>query len=192
MRDIAYEYLAHHRWNDLGHHQRFAECVRFARFVRDRILKRRRPPEHIDDVLRFELAVIDLLRTAAETPPGQWPQPAPSGEAAPLAGVVPRRGPAVAVVDLPLDIVDWLADPAGPLAPAGPGPIHALVWVGGPTRGHSIERLAPSERDLLERVDGVRTVGRLLDETEAAHRDPALAALRRWMMEGVVAPCSSP
>ena len=72
LRDLVYEYLSLHRWIELGHHHRFAECARFAAFLEDRVLKRRMPPPHVEAVLGFERGVIELLRRAATLPVASW------------------------------------------------------------------------------------------------------------------------
>src|SRR5688572_16388840 len=57
LQDIAFEYLAFYKWTEHGHH-RFAECERFGEYVRERIMKRRITPQHLEVVLDFELAVV--------------------------------------------------------------------------------------------------------------------------------------
>src|SRR5437016_12829886 len=62
LRALTYEYMSDQRWKDLGHHRRFAECARFANVVRSKLLKRRLDIAYVDEVLRFELSVLDLLQ----------------------------------------------------------------------------------------------------------------------------------
>lgn len=180
MRDLAFEYLAYHQWKDLGHHQRFAECQRFAGFVRQRIAKRRRPPEHLETVLGLELAALELLRAAAQVPPDAWPV---TGEVD-VAGLRPRRGPVHQVVELAVDILDWLERPEGEPRAAG-GPVAALLWVPSLADAHRIMRLDPPARAMFEALDGERTIDSIAREIGQPDLD-LVPLVRRWLEEGAV------
>lgn len=174
LRDLAYEYMSDHRWKDLGHHRRFAECARFAKVVRTKVMKRRRPPEYFDDVLRYELSVLDLYGQAAALPPDAWTKAGGAGK--------PRRGAAVQLIELPADLVGWLNKPEGPLAVSSAEPTTALVWIPGPSVGHRAAALDGKARALFEACRGERTVQELAGGSAEAE-----ATLRRWLDEGALA-----
>ncbi|HSR97577.1 MAG TPA: hypothetical protein VLM79_11025, partial [Kofleriaceae bacterium] len=100
--DLCYEYLAHHRWQELGHMQ-LTECERFAAFVRTRVMRRRLTPRYLDAVMAFELAVIQVLRSTATIAPEAWPVNRGITDDE-LPSVRPRRSPAHAVIDLEADL----------------------------------------------------------------------------------------
>ncbi len=91
---------------------RLAECKRFAGFVWARVLKRRRPPPHLDVVMTYELAVIGLLRSTSSVPAGAWPVRRDVTDAD-LPALRPRRSPVQVLIELDVDLRPWIesADP---------------------------------------------------------------------------------
>ena len=162
--DLCFEYLAHHRWQALGH-MRLAECERFAGYVRTRVMKRRITPPHLAAVVAYELAVIQLIRSTAKVAPDAWPVPCAVTDAELLA-LRPRRSPVQAVVELDVDLRPWIesADPAR--GEVGPGPITLLVHIPSLDEPHRIKTISEGVRIVLERCDGDRTVGALAGELD--------------------------
>jgi len=164
LRDLVYEYLSLHRWVELGHHRRFAECARFATFVEERVLKRRMPPPHVEAVLAFERGLIELTRRAAMLPMAEWPA---RGQriAAPGAPIVPIvRGPVQVQLALPVDILAWLREPTIELHVTALGPVDVLAYVAAADASPELEPVtaigtqvlaataAPRPRDEIERL----------------------------------------
>ena len=176
LRDLTFEYISDQRWRDLGHHKRLAECQRFAKSVRLKIKKRRLASDYLEEVLRYELAVIDLVQRAAQLGPDAWP------ELRDAAAARPRLGPAVQLVELPVDLTAWLNKPEGKPVPASAEPATALVWIPGPSEGHRMVALDAANRALLEACRGERTVPELAAGSAAAE-----ATLKRWLAERVLA-----
>jgi hypothetical protein len=164
LRDLVYEYLSLHRWIELGHHHRFAECERFAAFVEHRVVKRRRPPPHIEAVLGFERGLIELSRRAAALPVAAWPRL--HGAAAPEAtrDAMIMRGPVQLQLALPVDILAWLRDPTTELRVTAPAPLDVVAYIPAadalvevepvPMAGHRLlaAAAAPCPRGELERL----------------------------------------
>ena len=175
IRDITYEYMSDHNWRDLGHHRRFAECARFAKVVGTKFKKRRLSTQYLDEVLKFELAVLDLLREAAHLPPEAWSTPAPG------AAVRPKVSEASKLVELPVDIVDWLAKPEGKPVAAATTPTTALVWIPAPSQAHRIARLDGDAKKLFEMCRGEKTIDEL-----AAGSAAAKASLEQWLRDGAL------
>jgi hypothetical protein len=169
--DLCFEYLAHFRWRPLGH-MRLAECERFAGYVRTRILKRRAPPRHLEDVLAFELAVVQLIRSTAGVAPEAWPVRRELDDDA-LAAARPRRSPVQATIDLAVDLRPWIesADPAR--GEPGPGPVVLLVHIPSLDEPHRIKTISDGVRVALERCDGIRTVAELASELDDEFGLPA-------------------
>jgi hypothetical protein len=175
LRDLVYEYLSLHRWVELGHHHRFAECERFAAFVEHRVIKRRRPPPHIEAVLGFERGLIELSRRAAALPIAAWPRPhAAAPEPARHARIL--RGPVQLQLALPVDILAWLRDPTTELRVTASTPLDVVAYITAadapielepvPPAGHPLlaAAAAPCPRDELERLapDAGPTIARWL------------------------------
>lgn len=181
LRDLVYEYLSLHRWIELGHHHRFAECERFAAFVEHRVLKRRRPPPHIEAVLGFERAALDLLRRAAVLPIAGWPRP--HGEPAPAAmpGAKIVRGPVQLQLTLPVDLLAWLRDPTTELRVTAPVPLDVLAWVPTADAPVEVEPVTPAGRQLLAAAATPRPRGEL--ERLVSGAGPLLAS---WLARGVL------
>ncbi len=169
--DMCFEYLARHRWQALGHH-RLAECARFAEYIRTHIMKRRLTPPHLEDVLAFELAVVQLIRATANVPAEAWPV-ARAWTDDELAGARPRRSPVQTVLDLALDLRPWI-ESADPLqGEPGPEPITLLIHIPSLDEPHRIKTISDGVRVVLERCDGERTVAELARELEDEYELPA-------------------
>jgi coenzyme PQQ synthesis protein D (PqqD) len=174
--DLCYEYLAYHRWQALGHLQ-LSECERFVSFVRSRVMKRRVTPPHLETVIRYELAVVHLLRSTAEIPADAWPvHRKVSDEDLPAAR--PRRGPCQVMVELDVDLRPWIESGDPDRGEVGPGPITLLVHMPTLEDWHQIKAISDGARVVLERCDGNRTVDELEAELEAEYDLPA-AGVRR-------------
>lgn len=174
--DLCFEYLAYHRWRPMGHMQ-LMECERFAAFIRDRIMKRRVMPPHLEPVMAYELAVIGLLRSTTRIAADAWPVRRDPTEAE-LPALRPRRSPAQVIVELDVDLRPWIesGDPArGTL---GPGPITLLVHMPSLEERYQIKTISDGVRIVLERCDGVRTVGDLASELEDEFELPAAHVCR--------------
>jgi hypothetical protein len=174
--DLCFEYLAHHRWRSFGH-LRLTECERFAAFIRTRVLKRRVPPPHLEEVLAFELAVIGLLRATAGVAPDAWPvrRELPDAE---LPALRPRRSPVQAMVDLGVDLRPWIESGDPTRGEVGPGPITLLVHVPSLEEPYRIKAISEGVSVVLARCDGDRTVESLACEIEEEFELPA-AEVRR-------------
>ncbi len=169
--DLCFEYLAHHRWRSLGH-LRLTECERFGAFIRARVMKRRTPPPHLEDVLAFELAVVGLLRSTAGVAADAWPVRREVTDAELLA-LRPRRSPVQAVIDLDVDLRPWIESGDPTRGAVGPGPITLLVHVPSLEETYRIKAISDGVRVVLERCDGGRTVEDLARELEDEFDLPA-------------------
>jgi hypothetical protein len=169
--DLCFEYLAHHRWRPMGHMQ-LMECERFASFIQTRVLKRRVAPPHLEAAMAYELAVIRLLRSTAHIAAEAWPVRRDVSDAA-LPALRPRRSPAQVLVELDVDLRPWIesGDPAR--GEVGPEPITLLVHMPSLEERYLIKTISDGVRVVLERCDGVRTVGALARELEDEFELPA-------------------
>lgn len=174
--DLCYEYLAYHRWQSLGHLQ-LSECERFASFVRSRVMKRRPTPPHLETVIRYELAVVRLLRSTAGIPAEAWPVHRELGDDD-LPAARPRRGPCQVVVELDVDLRPWIESGDPTRGEVGPGPITLLVDVPSLAERFRVKAIAEGVRVVLERCDGERTVAALARELEDEFELPATAVHR--------------
>ena len=169
--DLCYEYLAHHRWQALGHRQ-LSECERFAEFVRTRVMRRRPTPPHLEAAIAFELAAIRLLRSTHDIPADAWPAARALDDGA-LATARPRRAPAQVELELDVDLRPWIesGDPtAGELKAE---PITLLLYMPALTERYRIKAISDGVRAILERCDGARSVRELAAELEAEYELPA-------------------
>jgi len=162
--DLCFEYLAHHRWQPLGH-MRLAECERFAGYVRKRVIKRRITPRYLEDVVAFELAVVRLIRSTADVAVDAWPIRRTVTEAE-LAALRPRRSPVQVVVDLEVDLRPWIESADPTRGEVGPGPVTLLVHIPSLDEPHRIKTISDGVRVVLERCDGEHTVDALARELE--------------------------
>ena len=162
--DLCFEYLAHHRWRSLGH-MRLAECERFAGYVRTRVMKRRVTPRYLEDVVAFELAVVQLIRSTSSVAKDAWPVRRAVTDAE-LPALRPRRSPVQTVVDLDVDLRPWI-ESADPLrGEITSEPITLLVHIPSLDEAHRIKTISDGVRVVLERCDGDRTVEALAAEIE--------------------------
>ncbi|MBC7976072.1 MAG: hypothetical protein H7138_13955 [Myxococcales bacterium] len=187
LQDICFEYLSFYRWKEHGHY-RFAECERFATYVRDRIMKRRVTPPHLEVALDFELGVVRLLKRTAQIAPEQWPVP-PVLTDAQLAQASVRRAHAVALIDLPVDIRDWVEYADLSRGAVRPEPVTFLVYVPSLAHVHRIKILGEGPRIVLERFAGDRRCAAVAAELEAElGLEPAevLGLVRTWLDERVL------
>lgn len=174
--DLCYEYLAHHRWQPLGHRQ-LSECERFAGFVRSRVMKRRPTPPHLETVIRYELAVVGLLRSTAAIPADAWPvHRAVNDDDLPAAR--PRRGPCQVMVELEVDLRPWIVSGDPTRGELGPGPITLLVHMPTLDERYQVKAISDGVRVVLERCDGERTVDELAAALEAEYDLPAAGVHR--------------
>jgi hypothetical protein len=174
--DLCFEYLAHHRWQPMGH-MRLAECERFADYVRTRVMKRRITSPHLPAVMAFELAVVGLIRSTAEVAPDAWPVRR-EVTAAELGSLRPRRSPVQVVVELDVDLRPWI-ESADPLrGEVGPGPVTLLVHIPSLDEAHRIKTISEGVRVVLEGCDGERTVDELARALEDEHELQADAVRR--------------
>lgn len=187
LRDLSYEYLAHHQWLPLGQ-LRLTECERFAAYVRERIAKRRKLPEHFDAVLELELAVVRLLKRTAEILPEAWPEGGDPGDDGVLA-LRPKLSPAAVIVTLPSDLSDCIR--TGELDPGAvkPGPMDLLVFVPSLSEPYRFQRLGEGPKRVLERCTGASTTEQLAVALEAEHDldpDEVCALIRSWWKDRVL------
>jgi hypothetical protein len=187
LQDITFEYLSSFRWKEHGHH-RFAECERFATYVRDRIMKRRITPRYLDEVLEFELEVIRLLRDTAQVPLEAWPKPQVLDDAQLLASRI-QRAPAVRTIDLAVDLTEWVesADPTKGVVRERP--VTYLVYVPSLQDTHRIKLLGEGPKIVLACFDGSRTteeIATALEEEYGIERAELVGLVRNWLTERVL------
>jgi len=185
LQDIVFEYLAYYRWQEFGHHH-YAECDRFATYIHERVARRRRLAQHLDVMLKFELAMTQLGRRTRELEAKDFPTPRPSIDDADVAAATPRWGPAVTLVDLDVDITAWIqtGKPEGPVAVE---PITILAVIPSLSEAYRVQRIGDGARLVLERCMGHQTAGELADAIEAEdlglERAAVLAAIERWILD---------
>lgn len=188
FRDIIYEYVALNRWQELGRNY-LAECLRFGRHVRERISKRRALPEIVEHVLTMELAAVDLLREAGQVPAEKWPRERRELDDDALAAARPRPGPAVKVIELPVDFSDWIhsADPS--TGSVKEGSLTLLMLVPSPEETFRMQRISEGARLVFERFTGERTaaeVARAVEDELGLEPPQVYRLLRRWLSEGAL------
>ena len=188
LRDIIYEYVALHRWHEMGRNY-LAECVRFGRHVRERIAKRRALPDIVEHVLSMELSVVELLREAGQVPAEQWPRGRRELDDEALAAARPRRGPAVKIIDLPVDFSDWVhsADPS--TGTVKEGALTLLLLVPSPEETFRTQRLSEGARLVFEQFNGERTaaeIARAMEDELGLEPAQVYRLLRRWLSEGAL------
>lgn len=173
--DLASEYLARHGWRDLGHRYN-SECLRFAEFVTRRVARRRLLGDACLAALAYESGVLSVLVRASEQ--RDWPTGDDGGRSA-----RPRRNPNAVVVDLPVDLVAWLASGDGSPAPASSEPVALAMYMPALDRPVEILRLTSAEKRILNAVSGNATVVELvreIDEREGIDPADVEQALHRW------------
>jgi hypothetical protein len=188
LRDIIYEYVALHRWQELGRNY-LAECLRFGRHVRERIARRRALPDIVEHVLSMELSVVELLREAGQVPAEQWPRERRELDDEALAAARPRPGPAVKIIDVPVDISDWIhsADPSS--GTVKEGSLTLLLLVPSPEETFRIQRMSEGARLVFERFTGEKTaaeIARAVEDELGLEPAQVYRLLRRWLSEGAL------
>jgi hypothetical protein len=148
------------------------ECERFAAFVRTRVMKRRVTPAHLEDVMRYELSVIGLLRSTVGVAADAWPVRRAVTDAD-LPALRPRRSPVQVVIELDVDLRPWIESGDPTRGEVGPGPITLLVHMPSLAETYRIKTISEGVRVVLERCDGARTVEVLASELEDEFDLPA-------------------
>ena len=186
LRDLVYEYLSLHRWVELGHHRRFAECERFATFIEERVLKRRMPPPHVEAVLAWERGLIELTRRAAMLPIAEWPA---RGHLIAALGAPIVRGPVQVQLALPVDILAWLREPTIELQVTALGPVDVLAYVVAADASPELEPVTATGKQVL----AATAASRPRDEIErlVPGASPVIAS---WLARGILVstPAGSP
>ncbi len=188
LHDLVFEYLSHHRWDELGRRQ-LAECVRFGKFVRQRVGKRRLLPELVEHALALELGVVEVLQQAAAVPADGWNRRKEPPADAELLAARPRLGPAVRIGVYPSDVTEWLHSGVPTRGQPKPQPVTLLVTVPSPMEVHRTQRLSEGARLVLERCRGEQTAGeiaRAVHEELELEESAVLALLRKWIAAGTL------
>jgi hypothetical protein len=181
LQELSFEYLAYYKWHELGHH-RFAECERFAEYTRERIMKRRITPRHFAVVLDFELAVIRLLKRTAGVPAERWATPVALDDGALEAAVI-ERGPVVELLELPVDIREWIESSDPLRGQVHERPLTLLMYVSSLRETHKIKSLGEGAKVVFESFDG-RPLGEIaaaLDDEYGIEWDELAALVRGWL-----------
>lgn len=186
IQELVFEYLAHHHWRELGH-EHLNEAERFAAYVQRRVLKRRIPPNHIDDVLAFELALVRHLRAVSRLAPAEWPA-ARGVSAEQLASARPRRSPTAMVVELAVDLTDWIKSADPRQGEVRDGAIAVLVTVPSPGAPYRFQRLSTEIAALYRRCDGAATGAEIVAGLgEDYDPDDVYLLLAQWVERGALA-----
>jgi hypothetical protein len=186
--EVCFEYLAFHRWQELGHF-RLAECERFGEYTRERIMKRRVPPPHLDAVMTFELGVVRALKRTAKIAPGAWPSPQTLDDNE-LAAARLVRGPAVELIEMPVDISEWIRTGDPLVGEPRPQPATFLAYVPSLALAHRTKKLGEGSRVVFEAFDGSRATAEIASALEAEHgiaRGELFSLARVWLDEGILA-----
>jgi len=193
LQDIVFEYLASHRWQEFGQH-RFAECNRFVAYIKDRIVKRRITPPHFDVVVDFEHAIVQLLQATGTAPAAAWTSARELPDDALVAATL-TRGPAVAVIELPVDIRPWIESVDPTKGDVHERAVTLLAYVPSLTETHRIKAIGDGARIVLEAFDGRAPTQDVVARLAAAYdldRDDVLGLVRPWLRDGVLAVVASP
>ncbi len=181
IQELVFEYLAHHDWVECGH-EHIAEAERFAAYVKKRVLKRRAPPKHIDEVLEFELAVARHLGSLEQLPTTEWP----TGQLCSLAEIgaaTPRRPRTAIVIDLATDLTEWIRSGDPRTGVVRDGPISVLVTVPALNAPHRFLRMSPDARDLYKQFDGRATTDEIVNAAGDYDCDDARELVGRWIAD---------
>ena len=188
QRDVVFEYLAYHRWDELGR-RLLAECVRFGHHVRARIARRRALPELVEHALAMELGVVGLLEQAAAVPESAWNRRREPLSDAELLPARPRLGPAVRILEVPVDFTAWLNSGDPTRGQPKLQPVTLLVTVPSPTEIHKTQRLSEGARLVLDRCKGEQTsaeIARAVHEELDLEEADVLSLLRKWIAAGTL------
>ncbi len=186
--ELCFEYLAFHRWQELGHF-RLTECERFGEYTRERIMKRRVPPPHLDAVLTFELGVVRALKRTATIATDAWPSPRKLDDDA-LAGARIVRGPTVELIETPVELSEWIRTGDPLVGEPRPEPATYLAYVPSLEVAHRTKKLGEGSRLVFEAFDGTRTTAEIAATLEAEHglrRGELFSLARVWLDEGILA-----
>jgi hypothetical protein len=186
--EVCFEYLAFYRWQELGHF-RLTECERFGEYTRERIMKRRVPPPHLDAVLTFELGVVHALKRTATIAPDAWPSPRKLDDDE-LAEARVVRGPTVELIETPVDISEWVRTGDPLVGEPRPEPARFLAYVPSLAVAHRTKKLSEGSRVVFDAFDGTRTAAEIASTMEAEHgieRGDLFSLARAWLDEGILA-----
>jgi hypothetical protein len=189
LQDITFEYLAFYKWAEHGG-RRFTECERFGRYTRERIAKRRILPDHFDVVLEFELAVIRMLKSTANVPADAWPGTPPTLTDEQLADLRLQRAPVVDIVELPVDIREWVMSGDPRVGTPREQPVTLLMFVPSLQEVHRIKVIGEGPKLALEQFDGTKTTGQVaasLYEDYGIEPGELNTLVRAWLAERVLA-----
>lgn len=183
--ELVFEYLSHHHWQELGH-EHLQEAERFGAYVRKRVLKRRIPPPHIDAVLDFELALVRHLRTVKSIAAEEWPERRePTDEE--LAIARPRLAKSSTLVELPVDMTDWIRSADPRMGEVREGAITVLVSVPSPREPQKFTKLSPAVLMVLEKCTGELTLPEMAEAlSEDFDADDVYGLVSKWISEGVL------
>jgi len=187
LQDVSFEYLAYHDWRAFGH-LRLSECQRFSEYVRERIMKRRIAPAHLEPVLSFELAVVDLLKSTSGIGAGEWPAGGSLTDGQ-LTEARPRRSPALKMVELPVDIREWVISGDPTQGTVHERPVTFMVHVPSLQETHRVKAIGDGVREILGRCEGDRTVAAIVAELETEFDVAGASVVRlisQWVTERVV------
>ena len=159
LQDICYEYLSYYSWDALGH-RRLTECERFGRYVRERIMRRRIMPKHLEHVLELELAVVEVMRKTAEIPKDGWPTPVQLSDEQ-LDSIRPQRSIAQRLLEQSVDLRAFMGTEKALEVIAGPDPVTWFVHIGAPEKAPRLKVFSEGARELLVRCDGKRTTAEI-------------------------------
>jgi hypothetical protein len=184
LQDICYEYLSYYSWDALGH-RRLTECIRFAAYCRERIMKRRITPPHLDLVLELELATVEVMRATADVV--AWPKP-PAAEID-LAPLAPRRAITQRLVSQPVDLRPFMRTEKALEVVVEQRPVTWLVHLGSPAENPHMKVVSDGVREVLVRCTGEATVREIAAAMEREHELPpseVTKLMRRWLDDGTL------
>jgi hypothetical protein len=186
IQELVFEYLAYHDWCECGH-EHIAEAERFAAYVKKRVLKRRGPPKYIDEVLDFELVVARHLGALKNLRADEWPTLRELGVEQ-VACAKPRRAANTALINLPIDLTDWIRSGDPRTGVVREQPVSVLVTVPSQNAPHRFQRMSTAVRELYTRFDGTSTTDTIIAALgEDYDRDDALELVARWVAAGSLA-----
>lgn len=187
MQDVCYEYLSFYQWDALGH-RRLTECERFGRYIRERIMRRRITPQHLDSVLELELAIVDVLKRTIDIPRDGWPAP-PQLDGDGLAAATVRRGPAQRLLQQAIDLRGFMTAKPAEQVDAGPGPVTWLIHLASPAHKPRTKVIGDGPKALLERCDGTRTsaqIARAMADEFGLPPDQVTRLIGTFLRDGVL------
>jgi hypothetical protein len=187
-RDLCGDYLSRHGWNELGHLY-LEEADRFVKFVRTRVMKRRVTHEHLEQVLTFESAWNDLLRRTRDVPASGWPRRDIAWTDELVADAMPRPGPLVEWLSLPINFLEWIRNGNTTATDAKPEPVTLVLWIPSLEEARGVQRVSEGTHEVFDRCDGKTTTLAVADsmaEDFDLDRASVVATVRRWLQGGVL------